>query len=65
MEKIILSEELLMEILKNSYNDATIEDYLNAAVEGRIASEENDSLLKLLYMIVRFYDDKLFCKTKN
>lgn len=64
MSKIKLTDEKLNEMLKNNY-DERIEQYFEAAISGDIITTNKDSLLKLLFLLVRYYDDKLFCKTRN
>ena len=65
MSKIKLTDEVLYEILNNNDDDIVMNHYYNAAVDGNVAAESSDSLLKLLFILIRFYDNKLFCEIKN
>lgn len=65
MSKIRLADEILHKILEKNYDEETMVQYYERALNDGIVLGSSDSLLKFLFIAVRFYDDKLFCKTKN
>lgn len=60
MDKIKLSKEKLLEILKKSDDADTMEFYYNAALADKIEATEYGALLALLLMLVRYYNKKIF-----
>jgi len=64
MEKIKLTQEKLLEILERIDDEETIKYYYEAALNDRIVANQHGALLALLLMLVRYYNEKLFVKSK-
>ena len=55
MGKIKLTDEVLNQILQNNYAEE-VEQYFEAAIAGNIKTTSKDSLLKLLFLLVRYWE---------
>lgn len=62
MDKIRLTKDKLLEILEKYDDFETMEYYYNAALEGRVEADQYLSIITFLFMLVRYYHDKLFIK---
>lgn len=63
MDRIKLTKDKLLEILGKYDDSETMDYYYNAALEDRIQADQYLSIIMLLFMLVRYYHDKLFIKS--
>lgn len=64
MEKIKLTQEKLLEILAEIDDEEKIKYYYEAALNDHIVANQHGALVALLLMLVRYYNEKLFVKSK-
>lgn len=63
-EKIIITEEKLMELLAKRYDKETIDLYYQKFLDNNLIFSNQDSRFKFFMILVQGFDHELFCKIK-